>query len=118
MVGGWFRCSKSARVLREGDETRCGWLRVFGRHNAYAIRASEELCLMDQDNLSDNVLHRLLGMGLFDWVDKDDCLHQATQVSRISTTMSLRIIERLIQEEDKVRSCNPCSSLMLTDTTL
>ena len=35
-------------------------------------------------------------------LDKDDRLNQATQASRISTTMSMRILGRLIQEEDKV----------------
>ena len=68
----------------------------------YTIRASEEFRLLDWEKLRDPVLHRLLGMGLFDWVDKDDRLNQATQASRISTTMSMRILIRLIQEEDKV----------------
>ena len=39
---------------------------------AYTIRASEEFCLLDWEKLRDPVLHRLLGMGLLDWVDKDD----------------------------------------------
>ena len=69
---------------------------------AYTIRASEELHLLDWEKLRDPVLHRLLGIGLFDWVDKDDRLNQATQASRISTTMSLRILGCLIHEEDKV----------------
>ena len=62
----------------------------------YTIRALEELRLLDRDKLKDPVLQRLLGMGLLDWVDKDNWLHQATQASQIATTMSLRILEHLI----------------------
>ena len=83
---------------------------------AYTIRASEEFCLLDWEKLRDPVLHCLLGVGLLDWVDKDDRLNQATQASWISTTMSMRILERLIQEEDKVMCVIHAAVLMLTDT--
>ena len=81
----------------------------------HTIRASEEFRLLDWEKLRDPVLHRLLGMGLLDWVDKDDRLNQATQALRISTTMSLRILEQLIQEEDKVMYVIHAAVSMLTE---
>ena len=33
---------------------------------AFAVRASEELCMLDQQHLNNDTLYCLLGMGIFD----------------------------------------------------
>jgi hypothetical protein len=76
---------------------------------AYGIRASEEFRLRDWEKVKDPVLKRLFTMGIFDWIDKDDRLNQATQAVRLSTAMSSRMLDRMMELEDKVRIllCGP-----------
>ena len=58
---------------------------------AYAMRASEELRMLDHQHLNDDALYRLLQMGIFDWKNKkDDLLHQAQQAIRWSSATSTR----------------------------
>ena len=57
---------------------------------AFAMRASEEYCLLDRQRLNDEPLYRLLNMGLFDWERPDMLLNQAQQVIRWSVTTSTR----------------------------
>ena len=44
---------------------------------AFAMRASEELCMLDHQCLNDDTLYCLLGMGIFDWMGPDTLLNQA-----------------------------------------
>ena len=51
---------------------------------AFAMRASEELRMLDRMRLNDDALYRLLRMGIFDWKGNDELLNQSQQAMRWS----------------------------------
>ena len=57
---------------------------------AFALRASEELCMLDHQHLNDNMLYCLLHMGIFDWTRPDTLLNQAQQVVCLSSATTTR----------------------------
>ena len=60
---------------------------------AYAMRASEEFRMMDQQRLNDETLYRLISMGIFNWRGDDKLLFQAQQAVRWSCATSTRCVE-------------------------
>ena len=54
---------------------------------AFALRASEELRMLDHQRLNDDALYHLLQMGIFDWTGPDTLLNQAQQVVRLNSTV-------------------------------
>ena len=60
---------------------------------AFALRAPEELCMLDQQCLNDDVLFRLLQMGIFDWTGPDTLLNQAQQAVRLGSATMTRCVE-------------------------
>ena len=57
---------------------------------AFSMRASEELRMLDRMRLNDDVLYRLLRMGIFDWKKPDELLHQSQQAVRWGVATSTR----------------------------
>ena len=57
---------------------------------AFAMRASEELRMLDRMCLNDDALYRLLRMGIFDWKKPDNLMNQSQQVIRWSVATSTR----------------------------
>ena len=60
---------------------------------AFAMRASEEYCLLDRHRLNNEPLYCLLQMGIFDWKKPDVLLNQAQQAIRWSVATSTRCVE-------------------------
>jgi hypothetical protein len=69
---------------------------------AYMVRASEEYRLLDRGRLRDDVLRRLLRMGIYDWTGEDNRLNQTTPAMRHATAMVTRLVNRLLEVEEKV----------------
>ena len=70
----------------------------------YMIRASEEFVKTSWEEVNDPVLRHLMRMGIFDWRNDDNQLHQATQAIRHGTAMGTRILGRVLEVEHKVPS--------------
>ena len=70
----------------------------------YMIRISEQLRRRVPGEYGDDVLFKLLCMGVFDWQDEDHRTNASTQVMRHSTAMVHRVIERIKRVETTV-SC-------------
>ena len=60
---------------------------------AYAMRVSEELCMIDWYHLNDDALYHLLKMGIFDWKGSDTLLHQAQQAICWGSATTTRCVE-------------------------
>ena len=71
---------------------------------AYAMRAPEELRMLDQQCLNNNTIYHLLCMGIYDWKGKDKLLNQAGQAVHLSSAMSTRFVE----VEPWLNSSNRC----------
>ena len=56
----------------------------------FAIRASEELRMLDHQRLNNDVLYHLLRMGIFNWTGPNTLLNQAQQVVHLSSTTTTR----------------------------
>ena len=70
----------------------------------YMIRISEQLRCRVPGEYGDEVLYRLLCMGVFDWQNEDYRTNASTQAMRHSTAMVHRVIERIKRVETTV-SC-------------
>ena len=70
------------------------------------IRAHHDLLMLDQKEMTDNVLYDLLKMGVLDWEAPNDCLNQTTPAMRHSTAMMMQMLSRVMQLEAKVRSAS------------
>ena len=57
---------------------------------AFAMRASEELRMLDCMCLNDDALYCLLHMGIYDWEKPDELLNQSLQAVRWSAATSTR----------------------------
>ena len=57
---------------------------------AFALRASEELHMLDRQCLNNNTLYCLLQMGIFDWTGPDTLLNQAQQAICLSSATTTR----------------------------
>ena len=57
---------------------------------AFAMRASEELRMLDRMCLNNDALYRLLRMGIFDWEKPNELLKQSLQAVRWSAATSTR----------------------------
>ena len=57
---------------------------------AFALRASEELHMLDRQRLNDDVLYHLLQMGIFNWTGPDTLLNQAQQAVCLNSATSTR----------------------------
>ena len=68
----------------------------------YMIRISEQLCRRVPGEYGDEVLFKLLCMGVFDWQNEDYRTNALTQVMRHSTAMVHRVIERIKRVETMV----------------
>ena len=62
-------------------------------HNDNAMRASEELLMLDQQHLNNNIIYHLLHMGIYNWKGEDKLLNQAGQAVHLSLAMSTRCME-------------------------
>jgi hypothetical protein len=106
MVRWKVRAGQEAFSMEQRDSQ---WKRdIFAElHNddalwAYMIRCEGEIRALQDGELNDPVLWRLLRMGVLDWEGTDNRLHQATQAMRHSTAISTRILTRLLELENKV----------------
>jgi hypothetical protein len=70
---------------------------------AFTIRDSEIFARADWESINDSTLHRLMRMGIYDWVAPDEELHQATRAIRYSSAISSRLLARILAEETRVR---------------
>ena len=70
---------------------------------AHMIRGAEWLCVVDQLKINDPSLLSLLRMGVLDWKAPNNRLHQASQVIRHGTTITLRFLPRIMKLESRVR---------------
>ena len=68
----------------------------------YMIRISEQLRCRVPGEYGDDVLFKLLCMGVFDWQDEDHRTNASTQAMRHSTAMVHRVIERIKRVETTV----------------
>ena len=68
----------------------------------YMVRMVGQMNYDRRQQMNDEVLHRLLQMGIFDWKGEDKPMHQATRAIRFSTAIAGRIIPRLLDVEAKV----------------
>jgi len=77
---------------------------------ANMIRAHTDLLMMDQKEMTNNVLYDLLKMGILNWEAPNDRLNQITLAMRHSTVMMMQMLLRVMQLEAKVRlaSCSLC----------
>ena len=71
-------------------------------HNNNALWAFACRMLSDFDNwkftnCNDPVMIRLFHMGLFDWKDEDNRLHQTTQAMRHGTVLAGCLFQRLLE---------------------
>ena len=57
---------------------------------AFALRASEELRMLDHQCLNNNALYRLLQTGIFDWTGLDTLLNQAQQAVCLSSATTTK----------------------------
>ena len=64
---------------------------------AYACRMSSDFDNWKFADRNDPVMIRLFCMGLFDWKDVNNRLHQTTQVMHHGTVLSGRIFQRLLE---------------------
>ena len=60
---------------------------------AFALRASEELCMLDCQHLNGDMLYHLLQMGIFDWTGSNTLLNQAQQVVCLGSATTTRCME-------------------------
>ena len=60
---------------------------------AFAMRASEELHMLDQQHLNDDTLYHLLQMGIFNWTGPNTLLNQAQQVVHLGSATMTRCVE-------------------------
>ena len=65
----------------------------------YMIRISEQLRRCVPGEYGDDVLFKLLCMGVFNWQDEDYGTNASTQAMRYSTAMVHRVIERIKRVE-------------------
>ena len=70
---------------------------------AHMIRGAEWLCVVDRLKINDLSLLSLLCMGVLDWKAPNNRLHQATQVIRHGTTITLQFLPRIMKLESQVR---------------
>ena len=70
---------------------------------AHMIRGAEWLCVVDWTKINNASLLLLLRMGVLDWKAPNNRLHQATQVIRHGTTVTLRLLPRIMKLESRVR---------------
>ena len=100
-------------IRKEGEDEmathHCWWSDVFpnlyfdDRLWAHMIRGAEWLHVVDQTKINDASLLSLLRMGVLDWKAPNNRLHQATQVIRHGTTITLRLLPRIMKLESRVR---------------
>src|SRR6266705_1263524 len=72
---------------------------------AYNIRAHDEFRLLEADQygpVNDAVLLRLFQLGLYDWKGLDDCSADETEAMRLSSTMAMRMMQRVLSLEKQV----------------
>ena len=67
------------------------------------IRGAEWLCVVDWTKINDPLLLSLLRMGVLDWKAPNNHLHQATQVIRHGTAITLHFLPRIMKLESQVR---------------
>ena len=67
------------------------------------IRGAEWLWVVDQTKINDAPLLSLLCIGVLDWKAPNNCLHQAIQVIRHGTAVTLRLLPRIMKLESQVR---------------
>ena len=60
---------------------------------AFALRALEELCMLDHQHLNNDALYCLLQMGIFDWTRPNTLLNQAQQAVRLGSAATTRCVE-------------------------
>jgi hypothetical protein len=82
---------------------------------AYMIRASEEIRLQDRERINDPVLRRLLAMGVYDWTQQDRSLNSTLPALRYSAAMGSRLLNRILEEEDKVGLSLPIQFGLVND---
>ena len=70
---------------------------------AHMIRRAEWLRVVDRLKINDTSLLSLLRMGVLDWKAPNNRLHQATQAIRHGTTVTLRLLPRIMKLESQVR---------------
>ena len=82
---------------------------------AFAMRASEELCMLDHQCLNDDTLYCLLGMGIFDWMGPDTLLNRQfiwgqphllgrcvkCTIRALLTLSANRLLNCVMQEEER-----------------
>ena len=72
---------------------------------AYAIRAHDELRLLEADQygpVDDPVLVRLFQLGLYDWKGLDSRSDEETVSMRQATTLAMRMMKRTLRLEQQV----------------
>ena len=84
---------------------------------AHMIRGAEWLREVDWMKINDAPLLSLLCMGILDWKAPNNRLHQATQAIRHGTTVTLRLLPRIMRLESRVRRVTE-RWLNLSDTLL
>jgi len=70
----------------------------------FAIATSREQFLRQMDPREDEVLRRLIDMGVFDWEDPDIEGHESRRSMRHSSAMVSRLLKRIENLETKVRA--------------
>ena len=70
---------------------------------AHMIRGAEWLHVVDWTKINDALLLLLLHMGVLNWKASNNRLHQAMQVIRHGTTITLRFPPRIMKLESWVR---------------
>lgn len=68
---------------------------------------------LELPQLNNLVLHHLLCMGIIDWTGVDNCLHQATQVIRHSTTVAMRLVDHILFGEKVSATSTPYYLVMM-----
>ena len=68
---------------------------------AFALRASEELCILGHQCLNNDTLYHLLQMGIFDWTGPNTLLNQAQQAVCLNSATSTRY-GRGVSTKDKL----------------
>ena len=72
---------------------------------AYNIRAHDEFRLLEANEygpVNDAVLLRLFKLGLYDWKGLDERSADETEVMRLSSTMAMRMMQRILLCEKQV----------------
>ena len=68
----------------------------------FTVRLSEELRVKPAGRLDDDVLYRLIRMGIEDWEEPNFRHPGSIQSMRHATTLSSRILQRIFSFEDQV----------------